>query len=179
MNVTTRIRIRAALDATLITLAAALGTAALLWLSFAVPLNPGPRMLTRLLSALVLVGFVLLLFLFVTLVWILRLDHYESRPRSHLLVPLIVTFGTITAYFGVASISALDTFYQPGRPWTFLRDPGIRLFAALLILALVGSRAWAEAVVLRGRGWSRRQVALLYAGGCGLTAFVIALATSL
>lgn len=175
----TRIYLRAAIETALITLGAGLLTAGLLWLSFAVEVDVSVSTLTNILTTGILGGFVFFLLLFVTLVMIQRIDHYERRPPSPLLLPLITSFGSIAAYFGFASLASLDWFHEPQKPWLFLRDDGIRLFAIILIIALVGTRAHAEATLLLGRGWTLGRVALLYAGGAGVTALVVWLATIL
>jgi len=164
----------------LIALALLLGTVVgSLWLAWVTAFEPPTQTINRVIAFVVIVGFGCFTTLFGTLVGVLRVDHYAGRSRSELLIPWILTTAALTAYFGIASISAADMFYQPLQPWPLLRDPGVRLVATGLVFALVAGPAMELRVVLRGRGWSRTRVIAFFAGGVGITALVVWVLTRL
>lgn len=112
----------------------------------------------RIVAALVLVGFVLFATLFVVLVVVERSNHYQHERVSRLHLPLIVSTGALMTYFGLATIPAIDVYYEPAHQWPLMRDPTIQLITAALILVIVGAKAWLLWEILPHRAhWFRRR----------------------
>lgn len=158
---------RVALQTTGIVLGIALSVAALLWLGWVIDFAPNPRMFQQFIAASILLGFVLLACLFAVLVAIWRSDVIEGREVSQLHHPLMWSLGAIAVYFGMASISAVDVFYDPARTWPLLRDPAVRVITGTLVIAsIVAPRTWLTVEIAGLRGWPWPKV----------TAYLLALA---
>jgi|SRR5215211_613401 len=116
--------------------------ACLIWGAWNIDFALRPTTLTRIVAVLILVGFALFFALLVTLVSLERFTHYSSEEPSSLHPPMILSTMALTAYFGIASISAIDVFYDPSHTWPLVRDPTVRLVTTSLILAVVAGKAW-------------------------------------
>src|SRR5688572_30334101 len=144
-------------DTVFLTIGIILGTAAVLWAAWHLDFSVSPTTYSRIISAIVLLSFALFIVLFVTLVYLWRANRYDGDRVSSLHRPMVASTATLMIYFGIASISAIDVWYEPARFWTLTRDPTVRLVNASLILAVVLSKAWLLYEILPAlHGWYRR-----------------------
>jgi len=114
----------------------------LLWTAWNVDFGVQRQTLVRVISALILVGFVLFCLLLVTLVSIERVTHYSGEEPSSLHPPMILSTAALTAYFAVASINAVDVFYEPEKSWPLLRDPTVGFITTGLIFLILAGKGW-------------------------------------
>jgi hypothetical protein len=132
-------------------------TVAVLWAAWHLDFSVSPTTYARIISAIVLASFALFVVLFVTLVYLWRANRYDGDRVSSLHRPMVASTATLMIYFGIASISAIDVWYEPARFWTLTRDPTVRLVNAMLILLVVLSKAWLLYEILPSlHGWYRR-----------------------
>ena len=159
---------RIVFDAAFATMAV-LGILALaLWISWEIEWAPSQRTFTRLIAAIIIIGFVCLVALFALLVGILQADHYAGRFRSPLIMPSICSAGFLMIYFAIASISAVDVYYEPTKSWPLLRDPGVRIISTVLIFGIVFSKAWMWYELVKGRiGSALAPAEPIASEGCG------------
>jgi hypothetical protein len=144
-------------DTVFLTVGIFIATASVLWAAWHLDFSVSPMTYARLISAIVLISFALFVTLFVTLVYLWRANRYDSDRVSSLHRPMVASTATLMIYFGIASISAIDVFYEPARFWTLTRDPTVRLVNATLILAVVLSKAWLLYEILPAlHGWYHR-----------------------
>ena len=144
-------------DTVFLTIGIILGTVAVLWAAWHLDFRVSPTTYTRAISVIVLASFVLFVVLFVTLVYLWRANRYDNDRVSSLHRPMVASTATLMIYFGIASISAIDVWYEPARFWTLTRDPTVRLVNAMLILAVVLSKAWLLYEILPAlHGWYHR-----------------------
>jgi cobalamin synthase len=140
-------------DTVFLTVGIFIATASVLWAAWHLDFSVSPMTYARLISAIVLISFAL----FVTLVYLWRANRYDNDRVSSLHRPMVASTATLMIYFGIASISAIDVFYEPARFWTLTRDPTVRLVNAMLILAVVLSKAWLLYEILPNlHGWYHR-----------------------
>lgn len=141
-------------DTALIVAGLALVIAGLLWLAWLVDFGITRTTFVRAVACLIFAGFALFLVLLVVLVASERSNHYAGEPTSRLHLPLIVSTAALACYFGIASISAVDVFYEPRQRWPLLSDPTVQLLTSALILAIVAAKAWMLWEILpRRRDW--------------------------
>lgn len=144
-------------DTVFLTVGIFIATVAVLWGAWHLDFRVSPTTYTRAISVIVLASFVLFVVLFVTLVYLWRANRYDGDRVSSLHRPMVASTATLMIYFGIASISAIDVFYEPARFWGLTRDPTVRLVNAMLILAVVLSKAWLlYEIVPALHGWYRR-----------------------
>lgn len=144
-------------DTVFLTIGIILGTVAVLWAAWHLDFGVTPATFAQLISAIVLVSFALFVVLFLVLVYLWRANRYDNERVSSLHRPMVASTATLMIYFGIASISAIDVFYEPARFWTLTRDPTVRLVNAMLILAVVLSKAWLLYEILPAlHGWYHR-----------------------
>lgn len=128
----------------------------LLWAAWEVDFSLNRQTFIRIVSAFILLSFVLFLVLFVTLVYVERTNHYAHERTSRIHLPLIISTGALLAYFGIASISAIDVFYEPPKMWPLLRDPTVQLLTASIIIVVAGAKMWMLYEILPTIPWIRR-----------------------
>lgn len=144
-------------DTVFLTIGILVATVAVLWAAWHLDFSVSPTTYSRIVAAIVLVSFALFVALFVALVYLWRANRYANDRVSSLHRPMVASTATLMIYFGIASISAIDVFYEPARFWTLTRDPTVRLVNAMLILAVVLSKAWLlYEIVPALHGWYRR-----------------------
>src|SRR5688572_17500033 len=144
-------------DTVFLTVGILIATIGVLWAAWHLDFSVSPTTYARIISAIVLASFVLFVVLFVTLVYLWRANRYDSDRVSSLHRPMVASTATLMIYFGIASISAIDVWYEPARFWTLTRDPTVRLVNAALILAVVLSKAWLLYEILPNlHGWYHR-----------------------
>lgn len=130
--------------------------AGLLWGAWLVDFGISRATFVRAVSCLIFAGFALFLTLLIVLVVVERSIHYAGEPTSTLHPPLIVSTAALACYFGIASISALDVWYEPHRMWPLVRDPTVQLITSALILVIVAAKAWMLFEILPRR-WNWRK----------------------
>jgi predicted cation transporter len=144
-------------DTVFLTIGILIATIGVLWGAWHLDFSVSPTTYARIISAIVLASFVLFVVLFVTLVYLWRANRYGGERVSSLHRPMVASTATLMIYFGIASISAIDVWYEPARFWTLTRDPTVRLVNAMLILAVVLSKAWLLYEILPNlHGWYHR-----------------------
>lgn len=129
--------------------------AAAMWGAWLIDISISRQTFLRTVAALILVGFVLFLALFVVLLASERSNHYAGEPTSRLHLPLLVSTGALTVYFGLASINAVDVYYQPRHMWPLMRDPTVQIITSALILVIVAAKGWLLWEILPHR-WPRK-----------------------
>jgi hypothetical protein len=145
-------------DTAFLSIAILISTILVLWIAWHVDFRVQPSTYLRIISAIVLVSFVLFTVLFVTLVYIWRESVYSGDRVSTLHRPMVASTATLMIYFGIASISAIDVFVHPGYTWPITRDPTVRLITAVLVLSIVISKAWLLYEILPNiHGWFARR----------------------
>lgn len=128
-----------------------------LWGAWHVDASITRTTLVRIIAVIILAGFVLFTALFLVLLWSERQNHYSGERTSRLHLPLMISTAALMSYFGIASINAVDVYYQPADSWPLLRDPTVQLITALLILVIVGAKAWMLYEILPHRTWKWRK----------------------
>ena len=171
--------LRVTLDVAIMLAVLCLITAGAIWLAWVTDFQPNTVRLTRLIAAIILFGFVVFSSLTAALYAKLRINHYAGRRSSTFHRPLLFTFGTWSIYFGVASISAVDVFYDPTKRWPVLLDPGFRLFGTALVISIVTGPVWALYEVVRDDDHPKRWITIILGGAVLITGLVIAAAVVL
>lgn len=151
------VRNRVIRDTALIFFGIVLLVALLLWGAWHVDFGIPRQNLIRVIAIFILVGFALFVVLFLVLLWTERANHYQRERTSALHTPLLISTAALMVYFGIASISAVDVYYDPSRVWPLMRDPTIQLITSGLILVIVGAKAWLLFEILPRQSWMRRK----------------------
>ena len=55
---------------------------------------------------------------------------------------MILSTAALAAYFGIASINAIDVFYDTGHTWPLLRDPTVQIITTSLVFLIVAGKGW-------------------------------------
>jgi hypothetical protein len=128
--------------------------AALVWGSWEVDFGISRTTFLRLVWGTVLTGCLLFWTLLTVLVWAERDIHYRGGRPSSLHIPLIVSTFGLAAYFGIASISAVDFFVHANRTWPLTQDPTLRILGTTLIIVIVTAKAWMLWEILPSGRWT-------------------------
>jgi hypothetical protein len=107
-------------------------------------------------AALINIVFAFFLFLLVD-------DVLQHRKPVQLLPPMVAVKGVLVLYLDIIAAQSIDFERHNLAPgYAPLYDPAFRLWQSAVLILWFGAFAWLLVVVLKGRGYRLRRVALLF-----------------
>lgn len=89
-------------------------------------------------------------------------DYFSAREFSPLYGPILMQAVCITVVLIISSIGSVDLLmHNLQRRWTFVLEPEIRVFNAIIFGGVGISFAWKEVVILRAKRWSNKALTSL------------------